>query len=420
MRRAALPILLVLVLPALAVGSDLILTNIRFWTAPDHTRVVVDLSGPGSFTHRVLSGPDRIAVDIDRARFRGGTRKISVDDGLVRAIRMNSLRNGAAQVVLDLEKPARCQVFPLAPVSGKPDRVVIDVYRDVRREPDRAALPAEGGVRRIIIDPGHGGDDPGAAGLFGLVEKELVLDIGRRLARKLNARPGYKAVLTRDRDYFLSLRDRQLFARKRGGDIFISLHANSAASQRANGFEIFFLSLRGATNKMARELADKENAADLLGGVPPEAEEEILSILFDFLQEEGMKRSEVLAEELYGAFRDQKEMELRNVKQAGFAVLKSLEIPAVLVEVGFLSNRNDAGHLKKNDFREKVADNLLEGVENYYARTAEESVVYHVVKRGETLTGVACLHQVKLNDLMSINNLSRDTVLEVGQRLRVR
>ena len=419
MRRAALPILLALVLPALVIGSDLLLTSVRFWTAPDHTRVVVDLSGPGSFKHRVLSRPDRIAVDVTGTRFRGGTRKISVDDGLVKAIRMNSLRNGAAQVVLDLEKPARYQVFPLAPVSGKPDRVVIDVYRDVQREPDRAVSPAEG-VRRIVIDPGHGGDDPGATGLFGLIEKELTLDIGRRFARKLNARPGYEAVLTRDRDYFLSLGDRQLFARKKGGDLFISLHANSAGSQRANGFEIFFLSLRGATNKMSRELADKENAADLVGGVPPEAEEEVLSILFDFLQEEGMKKSEVLAEELYGAFRDQKEMELRNVRQAGFAVLKSLEIPAVLVEVGFLSNRNDAGHLKNEDFREKVAGNLLEGIENYYSRTAEESVVYHVVKKGETLTGVARLHQVKLNDLMSINNLNRGSVLEVGQRLRVR
>ncbi|MFH1278435.1 MAG: N-acetylmuramoyl-L-alanine amidase [Candidatus Eisenbacteria bacterium] len=403
-----------------AAGADAAprtLTSIRYYTAPDHTRIVADLSGPSTFTHRVLGGPDRIAVDIKETRFRSNTRKIAVDDGLVRAIRMNVLRNGTAQVVLDLVRPSRFQVFALAPVAGKPDRVVIDVYREVKAPPPPVA--ADDGVRRIVIDPGHGGDDPGAAGLFKLREKDLTLDLARRLARLTDAAPGYEALLTRKGDYFVKLRDRQVFARREGADLFISLHANSARSARPNGFEIFFLSLGGATDKMARELADKENASDLVGGVPSDAEDEVLSILFDYLTEEGMKKSEVLAEELYNAFRAEKGMAVRNVKQAGFAVLKSIEVPAVLVEVGFLSNRSDAALLADDGFRDRLVHRLFEGIENYYARAGQETVVFHVVKRGETAWSIAEKYCVNVRDLLDRNGLRPDSMLEVGQRLRI-
>ncbi len=321
----SLPALAFLVLfspPPVAGADGVVVTSVRYWTAPDYTRVVADLTGPVAFTGRDLTDPFRIAVDLDAAAFRGATRKIAVGDGLVTAIRMNDLDRGAAQIVLDLERRSRFQVFALAPVGDKPHRVVIDVYRERLSGP--APPPPDKTVRRIIIDPGHGGDDPGAKGYLGLVEKEITLDLARRLARRIAAMPGYEAILTRDGDYFVRLGERQKFARRKNGDVFVSLHANAARNKSGNGFEVYFLSLSGATDKMARELADKENAADLIGGVPAEAEEEVLSILFDYLQVEGMKRSEALAEEIWNAFRGGKDMELRNVKQAGFAVLKSL------------------------------------------------------------------------------------------------
>jgi N-acetylmuramoyl-L-alanine amidase len=253
----------------------------------------------------------------------------------------------------------------------------------------------------------------------GLVEKEITFDLARRLAKRINALPGYEAILTRDGDYFVTLGDRQRFARRKGGDLFVSLHANAARSRKANGFEVFFLSLSGATDKMAMELADKENAADLIGGVPKGAEEDVISILFDYLQEEGMKRSEALAEEIWNGFRDIQDMELRNVKQAGFAVLKSLEIPAVLVEVGFITNKGDAALLKKDAFRDGIAGRLAGGVERYFRRADAEPAVFHVVQRGETVWSIAQRYRVEVGDLLARNNLTPDSVLEEGQRLRI-
>jgi N-acetylmuramoyl-L-alanine amidase len=350
---------------------------------------------------------------------RGATRKIGVGDGLVYAVRMNALKNGDAQIVLDLETRARYQVFALAPVGDKPHRIVIDAYRETALVESRPAESAAHATRRIIIDPGHGGDDPGAKGSAGLVEKEITFDLARRLAKRINALPGYEAILTRDADYFVTLGDRQRFARRKGGDLFVSIHANAARSRKANGFEVYFLSLSGATDKMAMELADKENAADLIGGVPKGAEEEVISILFDYLQEEGMKRSEALAEEIWNGFRDIREMELRNVKQAGFAVLKSLEIPAVLVEVGFITNKRDAALLKKDAFRDGIVERLAGGVERYFRRADAEPVVFHVVQRGETVWSIAQRYRVEVGDLLTRNNLTPDSVLEEGQRLRI-
>ena len=404
---------------SLAFAASPVVTNVRFWTAPDHTRVVADLTAPVTFSHREMADPQRLVVDIRKAGFRGATRKVGVGDGLVQAIRMNSLKNGDAQIVLDLEARGRFQVFALAPVAGKPHRIVIDVYREVVAAEAPPAATAAPGLRRIVIDPGHGGDDPGAKGYGGLVEKNITLDLARRLARRIDALPGCEAILTREGDYFVTLGDRQRFARRKGGDLFISLHANAARNRKANGFEVYFLSLSGATDEISMELADKENAADLIGGVPKGAEEEVISILFDYLQEEGMKRSEALAEEIWNGFRDSRGMELRNVKQAGFAVLKSLEIPAVLVEVGFITNRGDAALLKKDAFLDGIVEDLAAGVERYFRRADVEPVVFHVVQKGETVWSIAQRYRVEVGDLLARNNLRSDSVLEEGQRLRI-
>ncbi len=429
--------LLIMSVPSPA-SSDLLLSNIRYWTAPDHTRVVIDMSGGAQFAHRVLSGPNRIAVDINSADFQGSTRKMGVNDGLIRAIRMNELRSGKAQVVLDLEHPARYHIFLLDPIGEKPDRLVIDVFRDA---PAAAPPPkaVHGDIRRVIIDAGHGGEDPGAIGLRKLREKDLTLDIAQRLARRIDAMPGYEPLLTRRGDYFLSLSGRSKLAREMQGDLFISIHANSARSKNARGFEIFFLSLSGATDKMARELAHKENAADMMGGVSSTTEDEVISILFDYLQEEGMKRSAVLAEQIYTRFKKDRDLSLRNVKQAGFAVLKSMQMPAVLVEVGFLSNREDAELLARESYRERIAGFLADGIEQYclqsggngkgpgsltgggkgHGEQASGRQLTHVVKSGETAWSIASLYRVRLADLLSWNNLNARSVLLVGQKLRV-
>ncbi len=451
-RERALLLLLTLILgTATSAYSATELERIRFWTAPDHTRIVIDVSGQSSFTHRVLGDPHRIAIDVDRARFKTGTSKIIVNDGVVDAIRMNELRSGKAQVVLDVWKRPRYQIFALDPVQGKPHRIVIDVYRDDgQRAPPPQPKPAaveestqpattsvtEGGqsetapaepvaerpfvkkITRVVIDAGHGGEDPGAKGLYGLREKELTLDVARRLARRIDRHPDMEAVLTRDGDYFLSLGQRSALARKERGDIFISIHANAARSRSASGFELFFLSLRGSSDKMARELADKENAADLIGGIEP-TEDEVLSIVFDYLQEEGMQKSAVLAESIYKRFQRDDSIRLRNVRQAGFAVLKTVEVPSVLVELGFISNHAEAKRLKSEDYRDKLSRLLFEAIEQYCQRVGGNGTRYHVVKDGETPWSIAERYSRTVKDLMLANNLAPDAVLRVGQKLRV-
>lgn len=452
-RERALLLLLTLFLSSASLAhSATELDRIRFWTAPDHTRIVIDVSGPSSFSHRVLGDPHRIAIDVNRARFKVATNEISVNDGVVDAIRMNELRSGKAQVVLDVWKRPRYQIFALDPVEGKPHRIVIDVYRDdgQRAPPAKPKLavieetsPPEktvtaGGsdteqrpasrpaterpfikkITRVVIDAGHGGEDPGAKGLYGLREKELTLDVARRLARRIDGHADMEAVLTRDADYFLSLGGRSAMAREERGDVFISIHANAARSRSANGFELFFLSLRGSSDKMARELADKENAADLIGGIEP-TEDEVLSIVFDYLQEEGMQKSAVLAESIYKRFQRDDSIRLRNVRQAGFAVLKTVEIPSVLVELGFISNQTEAKRLKSDDYREKLARLLAESIEQYCQRVGGNGTRYHVVKDGETPWSIAERYSRTVRDLMLANNLSPDAVLRVGQKLRV-
>lgn len=418
MKRIAVVFLVLFALPALLEARSNLLTNVRYWKAPEYVRVVVDLKTQTEFTHRVLSNPHRIAVDIRGTKFESGVRKIRVNDDFLIAIRMNALRSGTAQIVLDLERPVRYHIFPLAPVGDKPHRIVIDLFND-EQTPVRKPVDTNGEVRRIIIDPGHGGEDPGAVGLYKLMEKEIVFDVARLLAAKVNALPGYEALLTRKGDYFLSLRKRTEFAHDRHGDMFISLHVNSARSGRARGFEVFFLSHSGATNKLAKELADKENAADLIGGVAPGVQDDVISILFDYLQEEGMRKSEILAEGVYHSFRDDPVFNMRNVKQAGFGVLKSMEIPAILVELGFISNREDASNLRKSAFRNKLADNLLMGIEEYYAKTGNGKPKYHVVRRGETVWSIARTYRIETGALLSANNMNSGSVLTVGRRLRI-
>lgn len=341
---------------------------IRFWTAPDHTRVVADLtSGPDHRT-RVLTGPDRIAVDIRGGRVGSVPKRITVGDGLVERVRLNQLRSGA-QVVLDLTSASRYKVFMLEPFAGKPFRIVIDVLRDragggvpSQEQPEDRSAP---GTRIVVIDAGHGGEDPGTLGNGVLREKDVVLDIARELKAILDSRPGFETFLTRDGDYFVSLAKRRELAREHGGHLFVSIHANSAPTKRVSGSEVFFVSPRGATDQAAKELAHRENAADLVGGVPPGAGDDVLSILVDLRMSKTVRQSAELASSISAALRRSGRCRCA-VKQAGFLVLKSLAVPSVLVEVGFLSSADDVSRLRKPRYRQQYAGWLAEGIEAYF------------------------------------------------------
>jgi N-acetylmuramoyl-L-alanine amidase len=315
-------------------------------------------------------------------------------------------------------------VFTLKPYMDKPNRVVIDVFH--RGQP--SAVPEErhertdaGGPRVIIIDPGHGGEDPGTLGNGKLKEKDVVLDISKRLAALLRAKSGYDVHLTRDGDYFVRVAKRKEIANVKHGDVFISIHANSAPNKRANGTEIFYVSPSGASDQAARELANRENAADLVGGVSPDADDDVLSILVDLKMSDSVQKSNDLAGLVDDELGKARVSECV-AKQAGFLVLKSLTMPSILVEVGFLTNSSDVDKLKRSEYRQSYAECLSAAVDRYFDRYAPaiaQAGGTHKVAPGETLWSIARRYAISVEDLRAFNGLDRAATIQVDQVLTV-
>jgi N-acetylmuramoyl-L-alanine amidase len=358
-----------LLFASLAYARDVL--RIRYWTAPDHTRVVIDLSSRAQFRYRTLTDPDRIAVDVPGTSFASAVQApIKVEDGLIRRIRINKLRSGTAQVVLDLYESCEFKVFPLGKMKEYPERIVIDVKRSIsQRDLDEQARRIDGlkeaKTRIVVIDPGHGGNDPGAVGWRKTKEKDVCLKIAKKVADQVNSVPGFKAFLTRDADYFVPLGRRVQIARRHKADLFVSIHANDARNRSAAGTEVFFLSLSGATDEAARELAEKENAADMVAGVAPDSDD-LTHIIFDMVQKESILRSSYLAESVHDNLLRHNRLTSRGVKQAGFAVLKNAGIPSVLVEVGFLSNSKEAKLLGTSSFQNDASVLLKDAIIDYF------------------------------------------------------
>jgi len=396
---------------------------VRYWTAPDHTRIVVDLTGEASYSTSVLTDPDRMVVLIVGGGIGAAQVATPVGDGLVDRVRLNELESGT-QVVVDLATASAHSVFPLKPYLNKPNRIVIDIFHEERPDAVPSVRPEPAGEsipHVIIIDPGHGGEDPGTLGNGALVEKDIVLDISKRLAALLKSRGGYDVRLTRDGDYFVRLAKRKQIANVSEGDVFISIHANSAPNRRADGTEIFYVSPRGASDQAARELADRENAADLVGGVSPDADGDVLSILVDLKMSDNVQKSSDLA----GLVRDELGTDRVSdcaVKQAGFLVLKSLAMPSILVEVGFLTNSSDVDKLKRASYRQSYAECLADALDHFfdrYAPVVAQQGGIHKVAPGETLWSIARRYDITIDDLRSMNGLDQRATIRVDQVLAV-
>jgi N-acetylmuramoyl-L-alanine amidase len=345
-----------------------------------------------------------------------------VGDGLVDRVRLNQLRSGA-QVVVDLTRASSHNVFPLDAYREKPHRIVVDVFRNGQApSPKSPDAVGHAGTPIVVIDPGHGGEDPGTLGNGKLREKDVVLDIGKKLAAILDSRGGYDTRLTRKGDYFVSLRKRKRVANDAGGDLFISIHANSAPNRRASGTELFFVSPRGASDQAARELADRENACDLVGGVSPDAADDVLSILVDLKMSDSVQKSSDIASLMAGRL-NESGTSASAVKQAGFVVLKNLAMPSVLVEVGFLTNSSDVRKLGTSNYRQAYAECLADAIDAYFDRYSPVAAVpdgQHKVAPGETLWSIARRYDMTVEDLRELNGLAPSSTIRVDQVLSVK
>jgi N-acetylmuramoyl-L-alanine amidase len=353
------------------------LVRIRFWTAPDHTRLVFDLTGAVPDPVFRLTGPDAFEVFLRGAQKSAAVTTEFVGDSLVAEI-MPAPSDSGLTVRIGLKQAVTPLGFVLKAQDGVPDRIVVDVPALPNPQADQqldAKVQELKKSKRFIVavDPGHGGDDPGAIGYHRLQEADITLAIAKRLKAEIDQIPGMSAFLTRSGDYFVPLRKRIDLARRVQADLMISIHCNASRKRDVTGTEIYFLSLTGATDEASRALAEAENAADLVGGVPADAGNDLLSILFDLRQNDTIRKSSEIAEFLVDAVGEDSRLTTRGVKQAGFVVLKAPEMPSVLVEAAFITNPREAAMLKDRQFQAKFAENLALGVQRYLTSIARAS-----------------------------------------------
>jgi len=342
--------------------------DVRHWTAPDHTRIVVDLNQPAYYDIFELRKPDRLVIDVKDARSLLKKKEFVIHDQVVTKVRWGYFTPTTLRVVVDLVKPTRSKVFTLKKFQSKPDRLVIDVFRsdlELQEQEKRSAHKKRAltTTHVVVIDPGHGGEDPGAVGPSGVYEKTVALHIAKKLRDSINKEPGFKAFLTRERDYFVPLRKRWKIAKEYDADVFISIHANGSFNRNKQGAEVYCLSRRGASQEAAKILAAKENSSDLIGGVDLDSyPAEVDSILVSMEQTRTINDGLILGKTALQELKRINSINFPEPLQAGFAVLKAPDIPSVLVEVAYISNPKEEKLLSTSHFQSKAANALKQSV----------------------------------------------------------
>ncbi len=426
--------ILSLVLPLSAIAEQVSMENVRVWAAPDNTRVVFDVSGPVEHKIELLTTPYRLVVDINNAKLsRVVSQAISppdASDKYLQKIRTAERGTNDLRVVFDLKKSINMRSFLLEPNKQYGHRLVVDLYDEDQQDEVRQIVTINDNRRSkdviIAIDAGHGGDDPGAMGPRGVREKDVTLQIAKILANLINREYGMKAVLIREGDYYLRLRNRIEKAREHKADLFISIHADAFKDPRVSGSSVYILSNRGASSEAARWLAERENASDLVGGVRLDDKDNVLaSVLLDLSQTASLEASMGVADRVLLGLKRLGKTHKKHVQSAGFAVLKSPDIPSILVETAYISNPDEERKLKDGAYQTKLANALLSGLKGYFSDYAPKGTLLaevanrkHVIARGDTLSGIAQRYKVSMNTLRDTNQLKSDTI-RVGQVLHI-
>ena len=391
-----------LIAPALAWANFGRIASARMWPAQEYTRVVFEAPAPIAYRVQTITDPHRVILEFDNMRLTTELAqlptRVEASDPYIASVRFGT-RGDTLRIVFDLKSETRTQVFGLRPVAEFGHRVVLDLYPLIALDPLMALLkergePADVEVsppvpsqerapsarpdtrgpsnrRRVItvaLDPGHGGEDPGAIGRRGTHEKDVTLAIGRKLKRMIDGEPGMRAMLTRDADYYVPLAARVQKARRVEADLFVSIHADAFREPNARGSSVFALSESGATSSAARWLAQSENAADLIGGVNLDARDPVLArTLLDLSQTAQISDSLKVGRHMLDSIGTINALHKRSVEQAGFAVLKAPDIPSVLVETAFISNPEEEQKLRSDRHQTKFAESMSEGIRRYFA-----------------------------------------------------
>ncbi len=403
-----------------AVASSIV--AVRVWPAEDYTRVTIEHKGLVKFTQSVVHNPERLVVDIEGIELNGVMKslgdKVGPNDPYIRQLRAANYKPGVVRLVMDLKGEVAPQVFNLPPVGNYESRLVMDIYpvipqdplmqlvnnkqaaptpaqavpepkpktEVVKQEPLKTPVEPEAPPKQaevtpsrsakksakavtIMLDPGHGGEDPGAVGARGSMEKNVTLSIARRLRERIENDPAMRAALTRDGDFFVPLGTRVQKARRAKADLFVSIHADAWIKPEARGSSVFVLSEKGASSAAARYLAQKENEADKVGGVNfTVADPHLARTLMDLTQTATQNDSMKLGKSVLTNLGSVNALHKASVEQAGFAVLKAPDIPSILIETAFISNPEEEKRLNDEDYQEKMAEAIMRGIRQYLAK----------------------------------------------------
>jgi N-acetylmuramoyl-L-alanine amidase len=433
MIRIRLTLLSLMLLFTTAVNAGSTVENVRIWSENEKTRVVLDLSRSVKHSIFTLRGPDRLVIDLKDSRLAQSLTKLPSGAGNVRAIRSAVRADGQLRVVLDLDQGVRSRSFTAGPNAKFGDRLVIDLQRSGNMQPVKRASEGYRPGRDIVIaiDAGHGGHDPGALGRSSK-EKNIALAISKELAQRINAEPGMTAVLIRNKDVFVEHRDRMAIASKAKADLFISIHADAFKDRRASGASVFALNLVGASKEAARTMQRRERSDVSVGGVSLHDKDDVLaSVLFDLSQNAALSASLDVGAKISGQMGRVTKMHRKAVKQKELVVLKSADMPSILVETGFISNNSEEKKLRDRGHQGRLANSILAGIRDYYytnpppdtqiamnLKRSPAKQVRHVISRGDTISQIAERYNVSPSDIRRANKLSTDKI-RVGQTLNI-
>jgi N-acetylmuramoyl-L-alanine amidase len=386
-RRQLLNLLLASAVFTLPLGvSAAQIRNARLWRSDNKLRLVLDLSGPVQYKTFTLTAPERLIIDLSGAKLTGDFSQLALTNSGITSIRSGHFGQGDTRIVLDLKAPMQLNSFLLPPQDGQGHRLVLDLTSathapmQIAAAPAALAAPVPAPVDKahpkrdiiVVVDPGHGGKDPGAIGSKGQREKDVVLSIAQLLAKRLKREKGFDVKLVRNDDFFVPLRKRVDIARQHKADMFISVHADAAPRLTASGASVYALSEGGATSATARFMAQRENGADLLGATTllnlKDKDPMLAGVILDMSMNATIASSLQLGSSVLGSLQSITTLHQKRVEQAGFAVLKSPDVPSILVETGFISNTQDAQRLVTTRHQQAVADGLFEGLKHYFQK----------------------------------------------------
>ena len=407
--------------------------GVRVHESPDATRIVLDTSAAVKYKYFTLDKPERVVIDLANAKLAEGLDLAKVAKDLLRIKKIRGAPRGKGfRLVLDAKQKLRPNAFTLKPISPYGHRLVMDLAapKQVRKKPAKQDAETRPQNRDVVIaiDAGHGGEDPGALGPKRQQEKHLVLQIAKRTAQAVNAKPGYRAVLTRTGDYYIAHRKRTALAREARADLFVSIHADAFTSAAASGASVYTLSDRGATSETAKWLAERANQSDLLGGVGDvslsDKDDVLAHVLLDLSMDGNRSYSIEVGQSVLNQMGKMTKLHKKQVEQAAFIVLKSPDMPSILVETGFISNPQEARRLSQRDHQTKLAKAIANGIDKFMranpppgtAIAARRQELRHTIARGDTLSEIAARYGVTANALKRRNAIRGDKI-RVGQTL---